>query len=124
MRAVATVVMNRVNVSDGEYARVSQGGSIRNIIFQQGQFDCATETLRNQYNSQNIYNMNPTEVHYYIADWAIAGNRISEVGDCLWYMNPFNPTCPNTFPYNGSGTWHTRIVDHCFYRPNSLYRNT
>ena len=54
MRAVATVVMNRVNVSDGEYARVSQGGSIRNIIFQQGQFDCATEMLRNQYNSQNI----------------------------------------------------------------------
>ena len=34
MRAVASVVMNRVNVTDGEYARVSQGGSIRNIIYQ------------------------------------------------------------------------------------------
>ena len=60
MRAVATVVMNRVNVSDGEYARISQGGNIRKIIFQQGLFDCATETLRNQYNHQNIYNMTPT----------------------------------------------------------------
>ena len=34
MKAVASVVMNRVNVSQGEYARISQGGSIRNIIFQ------------------------------------------------------------------------------------------
>lgn len=34
MKAVASVVMNRVNVSEGEYARISQGGSIRNIIYQ------------------------------------------------------------------------------------------
>ena len=34
MRAVASVVMNRVNASEGEYARISQGGSIRNIIYQ------------------------------------------------------------------------------------------
>lgn len=40
MKAVATVIINRVNVSEGEYARVSQGGNIRNIIFQTGQFDC------------------------------------------------------------------------------------
>ena len=59
------------------------GGSIRNILFQPGQFDCVRETLGGNYNAQNIYNMVPTEVHYYIADWAIAGNRISEVGDCL-----------------------------------------
>lgn len=124
MRAVATVVMNRVNVSDGEYARVSQGGSIRNIIFQQGQFDCATEMLRNQYNSQNIYNMNPIEIHFYIADWAIAGNRLNEMGDCLWYLNPFKPSCDSTFPYNGSGTFRTRLGDHCFYRPTALYSQT
>ncbi len=124
MRAVATVVMNRVNVSDGEYARVSQGGSIRNIIFQQGQFDCATEMLRNQYNSQNIYNMNPTEIHFYIADWAIAGNRLNEMGDCLWYLNPFKPSSDSTFPYNGSGTFRTRLGDHCFYRPTALYSQT
>ena len=36
MKAVASVILNRVNVSDGEYARISQGGSVRNIIFKQG----------------------------------------------------------------------------------------
>lgn len=51
MKAVASVIMNRVNIPVGEYSRVSQGGSIRNILFQQGQFDCARETIRNQYNS-------------------------------------------------------------------------
>lgn len=124
MKAVATIVINRVNVSDGEYARISQGGSIRNIIFQQGQFDCARETIGGRYNSQNIYNMTPTEEHYQIADWAIAGNKINEVGDCLWYLNPFKPSCSSTFPSNGSGTFHTRIGEHCFYRPTSLYSQT
>lgn len=124
MKAVASVIMNRVNVPIGEYSRISQGGSIRNILFQKGQFDCATETLRNAYNPQNIYNMTPTEVHYSIADWAIAGNRISEAGDCLWYMNPFRPSCPQTFPYNGTGTLHTRIIEHCFFRPTPQYSQT
>lgn len=124
MKAVATVILNRVYVSEGEYARVSQGGSIRNILYQQGQFDCARETIRNQYNSQNIYNMNPTDIQYQIADWAIAGNRLNEIGDCLWYLNPFKPSCSPTFPSNGSGTIHTRLGDHCFYRPTPSYRNT
>ena len=124
MKAVASVIMNRVNVSEGEYARVSQGGSIRNIIYQQGQFDCATEQLLNRYNPQNIYNMNPTEIHYEIADWAISGNRLNEVGECLWYLNPFRPDCLNIFPSNGSGTYHTRLGDHCFYRPTELYKDT
>ena len=124
MKAVASVVLNRVNASEGEYAKVSQGGSIRNIIYQPGQFDCATETLLNRYNPQNIYNMNPTDVHYNIADWALSGNRLNEMGDCLWYLNPFKPICDNTFPYNGSGTFHTRLGDHCFYRPTELYRQT
>lgn len=39
MKAVASVTMNRVNSSEGEYARVSQGGNIRNIIFQEGHCD-------------------------------------------------------------------------------------
>ena len=121
MRAVASVVMNRVNASEGEYARVSQGGSIRNIIYQPGQFDCTRETINGQYNSQNIYNMTPTDLEYSIADWAIAGNKISEAGDCLWFMNPFRPSCP---PYNGSGTFHTKIVNHCFFRPTELYSKT
>lgn len=68
--------------------------------------------------------MTPTEEHYQIADWAIAGNKINEVGDCLWYLNPFRPTCSSTFPSNGSGTFHCRIGEHCFYRPTSLYSQT
>ena len=124
MKAVASVVLNRVNSTEGEYARISQGGSVRNIIFQLGQFDCATETLFNRYNPQNIYNMNPTEEHYYIADWVLAGNRLNEIGECLWYLNPFKPSCDTTFPKNGSGTLHTRLGEHCFYRPTSQYANT
>ncbi len=124
MKAVATVIMNRVNSAEGEYARISQGGSIRNILFQQGQFDCARETINYQYNSQNIYNMNPTDEHYYIADWALAGNSLNEVGICLWYMNPFRPTCDSVFPRNGTGSLHTRLGEHCFYRPTELYKST
>lgn len=124
MRAVATVIMNRVNVSEGEYARISQGGNIRNILFQAGQFDCAAETLGGNYNSQNIYNMNPTELNYYIADWALSGNRLNEIDNCLWYLNPFKPTCDSTFPRNGSGSLHTRLGEHCFYMPTALYVNT
>lgn len=124
MKAVASVIMNRVNCADGEYARVSMGGSIRNIIYQTGQFDCVREQIKGNYNAQNIYNMSPETIHYEIADWAIAGNKINEVGDCLWYMNPFRPTCPNTFPYNGSGTLHTRVNEHCFYRPTNQYYST
>ena len=40
MKAVASVVMNRVRSTGGEYARVGQG-SIRNIIFQPGQLQPA-----------------------------------------------------------------------------------
>lgn len=124
MKAVATVIMNRVTAVEGEYARISQDGNIRNIIFQEGQFDCATDSLYGKYNPQNIYNMNPTEIHYYIADWALSGNKLNEVGECLWYLNPFKPTCDNTFPRNGSGTFHTRLGEHCFYKPTPLYANT
>lgn len=124
MKAVASVVLNRVYSPNGEYARVSQGGSIRNIIYQPRQFDCASETLLNQYNPQNIYNMNPTDIHYNIADWALSGNRLNEVGACLWYLNPFKPNCSSTFPSNGSGTFHTRLGDHCFYRPTAKYAET
>ena len=34
-----------------------RGGSIRNIIYQQGQFDCVREQLYGKYNFQNISNM-------------------------------------------------------------------
>ena len=124
MKAVATVILNRVQVTNGEYARISDGGNIRNIIFQPYQFDCASETLLNRYNPQNIYNMNPTDEHYYIADWVLSGNKLGEIGNCLWYLNPFKPTCSNTFPANGSGTFQTRLGKHCFYKPTLKYEGT
>ena len=119
MKAVASVVMNRVEVSGGEYARVGQR-SIHNIIFQPGQFVCASETEGGTYNPQNIYNMRPTEIHYEIADWAIAGNRLTGLGEALWVFNPFSPSCRAAFPSN-VGRFNTRIGDHCFYDPTDAY---
>ena len=40
MRAVASVIMNRAQIPYGEFFRVSQGGNVRNIIEQPGQFVC------------------------------------------------------------------------------------
>ena len=119
MKAVASVVMNRVEVSGGEYARVGQR-SIHNIIFQPGQFVCASETEGGTYNPQNIYNMRPTEIHYEIADWAIAGNRLTGLGEALWFFNPFSPSCRAAFPSN-VGRFNTRIGDHCIYDPTDAY---
>lgn len=124
MKAVASVIMNRVNSNEGEYFRISQGGNIRNIVFQTGQFNCATEMLKGAYNAQNIYNMNPTDEHYSIADWALSGNILNEVGTCLWFMNSYRPTCPKEFPYNGTGRLHTRILNHCFFAPTEIYATT
>ncbi len=123
MQAVATVVMNRVHVAGGEYMRTG-GGDIQNVIFQQYQFDCARTEIGGQYNPQNIYNMSPTAENYEIADWALGGGVLSAVGDCLWYFNPFSSACEQYFPRNGSGIFHTRINQHCFYRPTSLYWET
>lgn len=39
MRAVATVVMNRVHVPNGEYMRVNEG-SLRRVIEQPYQYNC------------------------------------------------------------------------------------
>ena len=122
MKAVASVVMNRVRSTGGEYARVGRG-SIRNIIFQPGQFVCASETERGAYNPQNIYNMRPTDVHYSIADWAMAGNRLTGLGDALWFFNPFSDTCRPNFP-SQVGVFRVRIGDHCFYDPTEAYYDT
>jgi len=119
MKAVASVVMNRVEASGGEYARIGQR-SIRNIIFQPGQFVCASETEGGTYNPQNIYNMRPTQIHYEIADWAIAGNRLGGLGEALWFFNPFSPNCRTQFPSN-VGVFAARIGDHCFYNPTEAY---
>ena len=122
MRAVATVVMNRVHVATGEYLRTGQG-SLQRVIFQEYQFDCARDTVGGRPNTQNIFNLSPEAIHYEIADWALGGGAMSGVGESLWYMNPYGP-CLEEFPRNGSGTWHNRIGDHCFYRPTPLYALT
>lgn len=124
MKAVATVVMNRAQIAYGEFSRVNEGGSIQNIIFQPGQFDCAWTIENGIPNPQNIYNMRPTDVHYEIADWAIAGNRLVGVDHALYYYNPFSPTCAPYFPPPNYGVIHNRIGQHCFYIPTVYYPNT
>ena len=52
MRAVASVIVNRARVPYGEFFRVSQGGDVRSIMEQQGQFVCIwtrrISTMRSQ----------------------------------------------------------------------------
>ena len=121
MKAVACVIMNRVNVSYGEYGRLEKPS--RGIIYQPGQFDCVRETIGGRYNPQNVYNMRPEQQHYDIANWAIAGNRLTNLGFALWYFNPFLPTCRQNFPSN-VGVFVIRIGDHCFYNPTAAYADT
>ena len=121
MKAVASVVMNRVNITYGEYGRLQK--NIRSIVFQSGQFDCVRESIGGRVNMQNIYNMRPTQVNYDVADWAIAGNRLTNLGFALWYLNPFSPTCREYFPSN-VGRFVIRIGNHCFYNPTEAYADT
>ncbi|MFT9496245.1 cell wall hydrolase [Anaerosolibacter sp.] len=123
MKAVATVIMNRVRVPYGEYQRIGQG-DIRKVMYQKGQFDCMRSVLAGKPNPQTIWANPPEQIHYDIADWALAGNRLFTVGNSLWYFNPFKPTCITTFPRNGSGTFQVRVVQHCFYNPTELYAQT
>ncbi|HGG0417256.1 TPA: cell wall hydrolase [Clostridium sporogenes] len=123
MQAVATTVMNRVRVPYGEYHRIGQG-NLRNIIYQPGQFDCVRDVLRGIPNPQTIWATPPEQVHYDIADWALSGNRLYNIGYSLWYFNPFRPSCPNIFPSNGTGSFQVRVVQHCFYNPTELYAQT
>ena len=120
MRAVASVVMNRVRVTYGEYSRFP---TIRSVIYQEGQFNCVRTVLGGRQNLQNVYNMNPTQQHYDIANWAIAGNRLNNLGQALWFFNPFSSTCRNNFP-SEVGYFVIRIGDHCFYNPSAAYANT
>ena len=79
MKAVASVVMNRVQVDYGNTAGCTPSGR---WCTSGGSSPCAMETVGGVYNMQNIYNMRPTQVHYDIANWAIAGNRLNQPGLC------------------------------------------
>lgn len=123
MKAVATVVMNRVHAATGEYARIGQG-DLRKVIFQPGQFTCVMSTVYGEVNPQTIWATPPEEIHYQVADWALAGNKHWGAGDSLWYYNPFSPVCAQVFPPSGTGTYFNRVVQHCFYLPNENYAQT
>lgn len=120
MKAVASVVMNRVNVTYGEYGRIH---TLRGVVYQKGQFQCASETLGGKTNLQNIYNMRPEQIHYDIANWAIAGNRLTNLGFALWFFNPYSKSCQQYFPTR-VGQFAIRIGDHCFYNPTAAYAET
>ena len=123
MRAVASVIINRATVPNGEFARISNGGNIRAIIEQPGQFTCLKTSVGGAYNPQNVYNITPDDIHYEIADWALSGNTASSVGNSLFYFNPYSSVCPNYFPSN-NGVIYNRVGDHCFYSPTMAYANT
>ena len=123
MLAVASIIINRANVPDGEFARVSNGGDVRAIIEQPNQFTCLKTSIGGVDNPQNIYNIVPEDIHYEIADWALAGNTASSVGNSIFYFNPFSPNCPTFFPSN-NGVIYNRVGDHCFYAPTASYSNT
>ena len=123
MKAVATVVMNRVNVSGGQYLRTDQG-DLRKVISEPGEFTCLMSTVYGEPNPQTIWSSQPEEIHYQIADWALSGNKLSGIDESLWYYNPFAPSCAQIFPRNGSGYLYNKINLHCFYYPSSQYYKT
>ncbi len=123
MKAVATVVMNRVHVSYGEYLKTGQG-DLRKVIFQPRQFTCVMSTVYGELNPQTIWATPPEQIHYDVADWALAGNKLSGIGECLWYYNPFSTSCSYIFPSTGTGRYITRVNQHCFYNPTPLYAQT
>ena len=119
MKAVASVVMNRVNTPYGEYARISNGGNLRNIVFQPRQFECALEDN----GGQNLYNMRPGGEHYDIAEWALGGGRLPGLENALWFFNPYSSQCRGNFP-SAVGAFELRLGDHCFYTPTAAYYQT
>lgn len=123
MKAVATVIMNRVHISYGEYMRVNQG-DLRKVLLQPYQFTCALTIVNSQTNPQNIWNMSPDLKHYQIADWALSGNKLPGIGYSLWYYNPYTAECLYFFPRNKTGQYVTKIVQHCFYNPTAAYAKT
>ena len=97
---------------------------MRQIIEQPGQFTCLKTSVGGEYNAQNVWNMDPGEIHYEIADWALAGSGFAAVADSLFYFNPYDPNCPPYFPPGGAGVIFNRVHLHCFYTPTQKYATT
>ena len=123
MQGVATVVMNRANITYGEFSRVNRGGDVRSVIEQTCQFTCMKTNVGGYYNPQNVYNMTPLDEHYDIADWALSGGILAGVDNSLFFFNPYSEVCPTYFPTR-VGVIHNRKGDHCFYIPTVYYAST
>jgi N-acetylmuramoyl-L-alanine amidase len=122
MRAVATTIMNRVNVPYGEYQRVGQG-NIRTIMLQPNQFDCIEVTKDGKSTIRNVFTTPPDDIHFEIADWALGGGKFFGISNSLWYLNPPGE-CAGYFPPNKSGKYFTTVNQHCFYSPTPKYKTT
>lgn len=120
MKAVACVVMNRVHVDYGEYGRLA---TIREVIYQTGQFDCAWETIRGKYNAQNIYNMSVEDIPLRHCGVGHSREPSDQSGLCPVVFQPFSPSCRPNFPSN-VGEFVVRIGNHCFYNPTDAYADT
>ena len=123
MQGVATVIMNRANITYGEFSRINEGGNIRNVIEQNNQFTCMKTSGEGVYNPQNVYNMTPLQEHYDIVDWAMQGGILPGVDNSLFFHNPYSASCPSYFPTR-VGVIHNRINDNCFYITTALYAQT
>lgn len=123
MKAVANVIMNRVHVTGGQYLREYEG-DLRRVIEAPWEFTCMEPIVYGEPNPQTVWSSEPEEIHYEIADWALAGNKLQGVAECLWYYNPFAPDCAKFFPANGNGVIFNRIFEHCFYTPTASYFET
>lgn len=123
MKAVATVVMNRVHVAYGQYLRTGQG-SLRRVIQEPGEFTCMMPTVYGEVNPQTVWSSPPEQIHYDVADWALAGNQLQGADECLWYYNPVAPRCSNYFPPTRTGSYFNTIGEHCFYQPTPAYART
>ena len=124
MAAVGTEIMNRATVTQGEFSRVNNGGEGSAVITQPGQFVCMRESVGGSYNPQNVYNMTPTDIHYQIVDWAMAGGRLLGIDNSLFFFNPYSDSCPTYFPPGGIGVLYNRVNQHCFYAPTQKYETT
>ena len=123
MKAVATVVMNRVHVSYGEYLKYGQG-NLRRVINQPRQFTCVMSEVYGKVNPQTVWSCPPEQIHYDVVDWALSGNKSQGVDGCLWYYNPFSPECSDYFPPTRTGSFFNRVNQHCYYYPTPAYART
>lgn len=93
---VGNVIMNRIADSSGLFA-----DSIRDVIFQTGQF--------NVVNNGTIY-MTPSEESVVAAKLCMEG--YNTVGESRWFVNPSYGTAGW---FDRNATYVTRIADHVFY---------